>query len=345
MTGKSLFIIIFSIMLSVILFTGCASKSNAYSPESFYMGTVIDQKVYGKNAKSAGDQVIDRMKDIEAAMTINGSGGEINALNDAAGSKSVNLSEDVMCLLRKSKEYGELSHGAFDITIGPLVKEWGIFTDNPVIPPKDRIEQLLKLVNYKSLILDDEKRTAQLPVKGQMVDLGGIAKGYAGDEAIRIYKENGITSAFINLGGNVVLLGSKPDGALWNIGVQNPRGVNGSIIGKLTLKDKAVVSSGDYERFFEKDGVRYHHIIDPATGRPSKSGLIGVTIVADSSTDADALSTSVFVLGLDKGKKLIESLNGVEAIFITEDKKVYITNGLKNIFTFDDSSKEFEYVQ
>jgi len=315
------------------------------------MGTVINQKVYGKNAKKAGDLVIDRMKEIEASMTINTPGGEINPLNDAAGLNPVPVSPSVMFLLNKSKEYGELSQGAFDVTIGPLVKEWGIFTDNPKIPSSDKINELLKLVDYKTLLIDTMNNTAMLPMKGQIVDLGGIAKGYAGNEAIRIYKENEITSGFINLGGNVVVLGTKPDGALWNIGVQNPRDVNGKIIGKLAVKDTAIVSSGDYERFFEKDGVRYHHILDPKTGSPSKSDLIGVTIVVDStivtdsSTDGDALSTSVFVLGLDKGRQLVESLKGVNAVFITEDKKVYVTSGLKDKFTFDDESKVYQYVQ
>jgi len=347
---KNKLTLILLLIFSISLF-GCSSQAAPYSPESFYMGTVINQKVYGKNAKKAGDLVIDRMKEIEASMTINTPGGEINPLNDAAGLNPVPVSPSVMFLLNKSKEYGELSQGAFDVTIGPLVKEWGIFTDNPKIPSSDKINELLKLVDYKTLLIDTMNNTAMLPMKGQIVDLGGIAKGYAGNEAIRIYKENEITSGFINLGGNVVVLGTKPDGALWNIGVQNPRDVNGKIIGKLAVKDTAIVSSGDYERFFEKDGVRYHHILDPKTGSPSKSDLIGVTIVVDStivtdsSTDGDALSTSVFVLGLDKGRQLVESLKGVNAVFITEDKKVYVTSGLKDKFTFDDESKVYQYVQ
>jgi len=336
-------LIIYILSILTISLAGCTSSSTPYSPESFYMGTVINQKVYGKNAKTAGDKVIERMKEIEDDMTINKPGGEINALNEAAGKKSVKVSSQIMSLLNKAKQYGQLSQGAFDVTIGPLVKEWGIFTDNPQIPSQERIKELLPLVDYKTVQLDSAAGTAMLPTKGQMIDLGGIAKGYAGDEAIRIYKENGITSGFINLGGNVVVLGAKPDGTPWNIGVQNPRGVNGKIIGKVAIKDKALVSSGDYERYFEKDGVRYHHILDPKTGSPSKSGLIGVTIVADSSTDGDALSTSVFVLGLDKGMALVESLEGIDAIFITEDKKVYATSGLKDKFTFEDESKEYKY--
>lgn len=344
MRNKTCKILAFTICgIFIIALAGCSGSSKPYSPESYYMGTVITQKVYGKNAKAAGDKVIERMKEIEDDMTINKPGGEINAINEAAGDKPVKISSSVMYLLNKAKQYGQLSQGAFDVTIGPLVKEWGIFTDNPKIPTQERINELLPLIDYKTIQLDSANNTAMLPKKGQIIDLGGIAKGYAGDETIKIYKENGITSGFINLGGNVVVLGGKPDGTPWTIGVQNPRDVNGKIIGKVAVKDKALVSSGDYERYFEKDGVRYHHILDPKTGYPSKSGLIGVTIVADSSTDADAISTSVFVLGLDKGMKLVESLDGIEAIFITEDKKIYTTSGLKDKFTFEDESKEYKY--
>ena len=225
------------------------------------------------------------------------------------------------------------------------MKAWGIQTDNQRIPSKDEIGNLIKLVGYKDLAVEPSQLTAKLARTGQIVDLGGIAKGYAGDAAIKILKDNGIQSAFVNLGGNVVVLGNKPDGSPWKIGVQNPRAENGKYLGILKVKDKAIISSGDYERYFEKDGVRYHHILDSKTGYPSDSGLIGTTIVADKSIDGDTLSTATFVLGLDKGMQLIESLEGVEAIFITKDKKVYTTNGLKDIFTFEDESKEYQYVE
>ena len=186
---------------------------------------------------------------------------------------------------------------------------------------------------------------ARLARKGQIVDLGGIAKGYAADQAISIYKKHGITSAYINLGGNVSVLGGKPDGSPWIVGIQNPRQPIGRYIGTLKIRDKIIVTSGDYERYFIKDNIRYHHILNPKTGYPADSGLISTTIITGLSVDADALSTATFVLGLDKGRKLIESIEGVEAIFITTNKEIFITSGLKNIFTFDDESKEFKYVK
>lgn len=336
---------ILTILIPAVSFSSCRSNSDIpVEKEGFYMGTVITERVYGQNAEKASEEVMLRMKQIEERMTINAAGGDVNKLNSEAGRSTVKLNEDTIYVLNKARQYGELSSGTFDVTIGPLVQSWGIFTDHKRVLSKNEVDSLLKLVNYRDLTVDSGNLTAKLARQGQVVDLGGIAKGFAGDEAIKIYKKYGVVSAFVNLGGNVVTLGKKPDGSPWSIGVQNPRAANGKYIGILKISDKAVVSSGDYERFFEENGIRYHHIIDPRSGYPSDSGLIGTTIVADSSIDADALSTSTFVLGLDKGMELIESLQGVEAIFITKDKKVYITSGLKDIFIFDDETGEFEYV-
>lgn len=333
--------------LLIILLTGILEgcSDTPVEKQEFHMGTIITEKVYGKNALKSSDEVMKRIGQLESMMTINTAGSEIDKLDSMAGKEAVKLSQESIYLLETSKKYSELSGGAFDITVGPLVKAWGIYTDAPRVPEKAEIEALLKLVGYTGISIDKNNMTAKLEKSGQVVDLGAIAKGYAGDEAIKIFKDNGVKSAYINLGGNVVVLGTKPDGKPWKVGVQNPRAENGSYIGILQLADKAVVTSGDYERFFEKDSVRYHHILDPKTGYPSASDLISTTIIADSSTDADALSTATFVLGLDKGMEIIRSLKGVEAVFITKDKKVYATDGLKDIFTFDDESKEFEYVE
>lgn len=338
------------IIAFILLFSTSCSRINknmdtAVEREGFHMGTVISVKIYGEKAKEAADEVFKRIAEIESIMTINEQCSEIGRLNEQSGKNSVKLSSESIYVLEKAKAFSKLSEGAFDVTIGPLVKAWGVFTDNPRIPPRDEIKNYLKLVNYNDLHVDSRNLTAYLAKENQVVDLGGIAKGYAGDEAVKILKKYNIKSAFVNLGGNVVVHGKKPDGSPWVIGVQNPRAVNGKIIGTVRVSDKAVVSSGDYERFFEKDGIRYHHILDPRTGYPSRSGLIGTTVISDLSIDADALSTSIFVLGLDKGMKLIENIKGVEAIFVTSDKKVYTTSGLKDIFIFKDESKEFAYVE
>jgi len=327
---------------------GCragGSNTNAYETHDFAMGTSITQRIYGGNAQQAAREVIDEIKRIEDEMTINKPGGEINKLNNSAGKAEIELSEETIYVLEKAKHFSSLSGGAFDVTIGPLVKAWDILGDNPRVPGDEELESLLRLVDYRDIDINREAGTASLKRPGQIADLGGIAKGYAGDRTVEIYKKHGIKSAFVNLGGNVVALGRKPDGSLWKIGIQDPRSSTGDYVCVIEIEDKAVVTSGDYQRFFEKDGKRYHHIIDPKTGYPANSGLISTTIVSDLSIDADALSTATFVMGLEKGLELIESLEGVDAVFITDDKKVYATENIKKVLTFSGENRGYEYVE
>ena len=267
----------------------------------------------------------------------------MNRLNSMAGKDYIKISPETFFVLETARKYSELSKGKFDITIGPLVKAWAIGTDNARIPEQKEVDSLLPLVSYNDIVLNKSTLKAGLARKNQIADLGGIAKGYAGDEAVKILKKNGISSAFINIGGNVVTFGKKPDGSLWKIAIQNPRSGDGNFIGILNVASKAIVTSGDYERYFIKNGVRYHHILDPSTGYPAESDLIAVTVVYDKSVDADALSTSLFILGMKRGYELIKTINGAEAVFITQKHEIYITKALKNIFTFKDVTEIFSY--
>jgi thiamine biosynthesis lipoprotein len=331
-------------IFSLLVFSaGCNSKP--VRSEEFALGTIINQEVYGPNAQRAVDEVSAKIKELDALWTINSPGGDINKLNNNAGQGYVKLNPETINLLKKARMISDLSGGAaFDITVAPLVKSWGIGTDKPQIPANDVIKRLVCLVSYKDVLIDEGTNSASLQKPDQMVDLGGIAKGYIGDMAIEIYKKNGITSAFSNLGGNVVVLGSKPDGSPWKVGIQNPRGQNGEIVGVVSVTDKAVVTSGDYQRYVIRDGKRYCHIIDPRTGYPADSGLMSVTIVASSSTEADGMSKA-FVLGLEKGMELVKNYGKAEAIFITNDKKIYVTPGLQGKFKFEDATNEYTYVQ
>jgi len=342
---KKFFVFALSIII-VFLFTSCTYSDVApFESRDYIMGTVVIQRIHHNEAERISGEVNERIAEIEAKMTINKPGGEINLLNDASGEGYVVLGDDTLYVLDKARYFSDVSNGAFDVAVGPLVKAWGIWSENPRVPRESEIDELLKLVNYKDVLIEKDNDRAMLKKSGQVVDVGGIAKGYAADEAIRIYKENGVESAFVSLGGNVAALGGKPDDSPWKIGIRNPKGPQGSYIGIVSIKDGSVVSSGEYERFFEEDGVRYHHILDPKTGYPAKSDLVGVTIVSDLSIDADALSTAVFVLGFEEGMRLMERIDGAEAVFITKDDEVYITDGLKSVFEFKDESKEFEYVE
>ncbi|WP_434291606.1 FAD:protein FMN transferase [Clostridium botulinum] len=316
-----------------LVFVGCNSKSEEpVSRETYLMGTIINIKAYGKNADKAVQASVDKISDIENKMSLNISTSEINKINKNAGIAPVKVSKNTFDVVKASLIYSEKSKGSFDITVEPLVSLWGIGTDKARIPSKDEISNALKLINYKDVIINEKESTVMLKRKGQAIDLGAIAKGYTADELKKVLLNYNVSSAFLSLGGNVYVLGNKPDKTPWKIGVQNPLEPRGDYLGIVSVSDKSVVTSGNYERFFERNGKRYHHIFDTKTGYPAEKGLISVSIISDKSIDGDALSTSVYTLGLDEGKKLIESLKGVEAIFVTNDKKVYVTSGLKDIF-------------
>ncbi|BDB00308.1 FAD:protein FMN transferase [Clostridium botulinum] len=314
-----------------LVFVGCDSKSEEpISRETYLMGTIINIKAYGKNADKAVQASVDKISDIENKMSLNISTSEVNKINKNAGIAPVKVSKNTFDVVKASLIYSEKSKGSFDITVEPLVSLWGIGTDKARIPSKDEISNALKLINYKDVIINEKESTVMLKRKGQAIDLGAIAKGYTADELKEVLLNYNVSSAFLSLGGNVYVLGNKPDKTLWKIGVQNPLEPRGDYLGIVSVSDKSVVTSGNYERFFERNGKRYHHIFDTKTGYPAEKGLISVSIISDKSIDGDALSTSVYTLGLDEGKKLIESLKGVEAIFVTNDKKVYVTSGLKD---------------
>lgn len=344
---KKIVFIVF--ILSLSLFASACGESttdnNEVNAEDFALDTIINQVVYGENAQEAADAVSAEIKKLDDLWSVESAGGDTVKLNSNAGKGYVEVDPKTITLLQEAKKISDLSDGAaFDITVAPIVNAWNVCSDNPRVPPEDEIASLLPLVCYEDVMIDSSSNKAGLRNEGQMIDLGGIAKGYIGDLAIDIYKEYGITSAFINLGGNVVVLGNKPDGTSWKVGIQDPRGETSDIIGYVDVSDQAVVTSGDYQRYFTEDGKRYCHIIDPRTGYPIDNGLMSVTVITGSSADADGLAKAI-VLGLDEGMELIENFENAEAIFITTDKEIYVTSGLSDTFHFEDASNGYTYVQ
>lgn len=333
--------ILLTFSIIIVLLAGCSSKEQVKPPltkSNYLLGTLIDITLYDHQDEKIIDEAFDRIREIEEKMTINSKNpSQITRLNDASGSSEVELSEDTFYVLEKGKYYSQLSGGEFDITIGPIVKLWNIGTEYAAVPDPQVLTESLKLVDYNKLTLNNEKHTAKLEISGMIVDLGAIAKGYAADEVAAILKRHGVKHAIINLGGNILTVGNNINSSPWKIGIQDPYHPRNDYIGIVEVSDKTVVTSGIYERYFEQNGKRYHHIIEPKTGYPADNGLAGVSIIADNSIDGDGLSTSIFILGLDKGMELIESLNNVEALFVTTDKKIYITKGLKGIFTLINS--------
>jgi len=318
---------LYSILLFLVLFTSCSKSEDQPQSQSFIMlGTVCRITIYDKPTEEAFSAAFSRIREIEQKMSLHSETSEIAKINAASGREAVQVSEETFRVIDKALQIAHLSEGAFDITIGPLVKAWGIGGDDARRPSDEELALLLPLIDYTMVELDHQARTVYLPKTGMALDLGGIAKGYAADEAARVLRSFGIERGIINLGGNVLTMGTKQDGSLWRIGIQDPESSRGEYAMIVQLDDTSLVTSGPYERFLLLDGEFYHHILDTKTGLPIDSDFTSVSIITKNSMLADALSTSVYALGLDKGMKLLNELDEVEGLFFTEAKQVLFSN-------------------
>lgn len=330
--SKKIIMIIMSLVLSISV-VGC-SKNNKdpISRTELTMGTVVKITLFDGGSEEVLDKAFNRIGEIEDLVSVNKEGTELDKLNENSGIKPVKLSDTSYDIINKGLYYTKLSKGGYDLTIGPLVKLWSIGLPEAKVPTQEEINQAISKIDYSKVEINPDTKEVFLTEKGMSIDLGSIAKGYATDEVVDILKTEGVKSAIIDLGGNIYALGLKEGNKNWNIGIQNPFDDRGSAIGSLQVSDKTVVTSGVYERYIEKDGIKYHHILNPTTGYPYDTEIQGVSIIADKSIDGDALSTLIFTKGIDEGLELVESLKGVDAIFITNEKKVYITEGLRGNF-------------
>ena len=318
----------------ILLIASCGLEQSTRT-EIDLLGTTCTVTVHARNPSPVLEKSFDRIREIDSLMSYSGAESEVARINRNAGEGSVSVSPSTLEVITRGLYFSELGEGRFDITIGPLVELWGIGKDSPGrVPSAEEIQDAISRVNFRQLNIEGE--SVSLEKTGMAVDLGGIAKGYAADEIVRILRDAGVKHALINLGGNVYAHGKKPDGSLWRIGVQNPDSNRGSYLGVLTVADRAVVTSGPYERFFTVDGKRYHHILDTETGFPVENGVGSVTIVAENSMDADALSTLIFVLGVERGLELVESLDGIEALLAGDGKKLFASSGMESIFRLTD---------
>lgn len=307
------------------------NRTEKYEKTFLALGTMNVISAYGKNSRQAVAAACERVMEIHGRMSVYDKGSDVARINENSGLGAQEIHLDTFSLLKRSLEFSELSGGAFDITIRPMTELWGFGKKQNYMPSKHEIERALHLVNYRDLLLDVENCTAYLVKAGQSIDLGGIAKGYAADEVKRILLQHQISDALINLGGNIVAMGHREDGLPWRIGVQNPLSARGEYIGTFEASDKTIVTSGSNEQFFIRDGVRYHHIIDPRTGYPADSDLLSVTVICSSSTDADALTTSIFVSGISDSMNLLKSADA-QAIFVMNNKDLFLTEALRNTF-------------
>lgn len=320
---------------ALVLAAGCIIQSAALQKQVvtrqlFAMDTIMEFTAYGKNAEAAVSAAMQEVQRLDALLSADSGApvanpdSEVSRLNREGGGA---VSEDTAALLRLSLEtYGETG-GLFDCTVYPLVELWGFPGQEYRVPTEEELAAVLPLVDSGKLQFDGETLRME---PGQAIDFGGVGKGYAAARVMEIFRQHGVRSGMASLGGNVQVLGAKPDKTLWRIGVRDPE--SSGYFGVLSLKDKAAVTSGGYERYFEADGETYIHILDPRTGRPAESDLLSVTVVSKDGARADALSTALFLMGQEDAAAFWKNQGGFDMVLVTEDRQVFISEGLDGSF-------------
>ncbi len=317
-----------------IFLTSCSYRSaqmpEKYAAQYFYMDTVMDfLSVYGKNAQAATDAAALELQRLDTLLSTQNEQSEIYALNRDG---YAHLSKDAAALLETSLSLYETTGAAFDVSVYPLMTLWGFYDAYHYVPSQEEIDAQLLLTGSDKIVLSEDGELA-FALPGMGVDLGAIAKGYAAKRVLEVFRSYEIPSAVVSLGGTIVALGEKPDGSPWRIGVQAPDG-SSSVVGTLLVCDSVVATSGGYRRYFEQDGILYHHILDPRTGKPARSGLLSVTIVCEDAVLADALSTALFVMGPQEAQRYWRAQSGFEFVLLCEDSSVLVSEGLDGRFEY-----------
>ena len=345
----------FSILIAALCLclTGCGKQTTEAAAQIFAMDTVMEVAAYGEHAEQAVKSTEKRIEELENRLSRTKADSLVSGLNRDGSIR--HLTYDYWNLIARAKEYRGATNGAFDITIAPVMDAWGFTGDSFRVPEQSELDELLKYVNSDEIQIQEEPAYSVTLGEGQAIDLGGIAKGYTSDWVEQTFRANGIESGKISLGGNVFVLGGKPDGSDWRVGIKDPRNESG-LAAILSLRDAYAITSGGYERYFEENGKTYHHIIDPSTGYPADSGLLSVTVVAaDNGPDwagagngamCDAFSTALFVMGEEQALDFWR--NGgydFDLVLVTEDGRVVITAGLADRFEeVKDSGYTYETV-
>lgn len=320
---------LFIIPVLILLILSCAKEPPIFKKSKFLMDTVVTITAVG--TKDEVEKVIDatfsEIERLENLMSGFKEGSDVDRINKSAGIGPVKVDRDVINVIAKAKEISEITGGAFDITIGPLSKLWGFGVKKEYIPQEDDIKKLLPLIDYRQISVDESKSEVFLNKNGMMIDLGGIAKGYAADRGVEILKNMGIKAGIVAVSGDIRTFGKRPDGKAWHIGIKHPR-ESEKVLTAIDLEDSSISTSGDYERFFIKDRRRYNHILNPKSGYPA-TGCQSVTIISKEGILVDALATGVFVLGTEKGMEFIESNKSIEGIIVDSKGEVKVSSGLR----------------
>ena len=331
-----------TLILSSAVLSGCSSKANTsqtadsdsqepISATAIKLNTAVTVTIYDSKDKNLLTECMNLCDKYENVFSRTASDSELYKLNHRTltpveGTEDTyQVSDSLAELISKGLDYSELSKGAFDIAIEPLTSLWDFTAEDPQVPKDSLIQAALPKCDYHNISVDKDKNEITLKTDDTAIELGAIAKGYIADRLKDYLVSQNVKSAIINLGGNVLCIGEKPDNSAFKIGIQKPFADRSETIAVMDIKDKSVVSSGIYERCFEQNGTLYHHLLNPETGYPYDNGLIAVTIISDKSVDGDALSTTCFALGLEDGMKLAESLDDVQAFFVTSDYEIHYT--------------------
>ena len=324
------------ILLSIIvagLAAGCVltysrqSHAREYSRQLFAMDTVMSFTAYGPHGEEAVEAAVQEVERLDELLSTGKEESEISRINQSGTGE---LSEDTEKILSEGLEIGKKTDGLFDVTIYPLMQLWGFPTGNYHVPTEEELKETLALVDASEVTMDGKEVVLG---EHQKIDLGGIAKGYTSGRVMDIFREYGVTSAMVSLGGNVQTLGKKPDGSMWQVGIQNPDNVQGDLLGAVAVQDQAVITSGGYERYFEENGQTYIHILDPRTGYPAESGLASVSVISANGMLADALSTSLYIMGLEKATEYWRNYaDEFDMILMADDGMIYVTEGISDQF-------------
>ncbi|MCL2718638.1 MAG: FAD:protein FMN transferase [Lachnospiraceae bacterium] len=316
-----------AIFLSVCLLSGCTKPAGLTSvTRDDLLGTAITISIYDNVPDRLFAQCFDEIAAIEARMSVNRKDSEISLLNENTGGAFL-VSDNIYALLQRAVYFSGVSGGAFDISIGPVMELWRKDGHFETLPSPKEINEKLAYVGYEAITFPGSNMVSM--EQGMRLDLGAFAKGHALEVVRDILLENGVRHALLDFGGDIYTIGEKPDGSNWRVAIKTPIVGDNSLVCVIEVSDLCVMTSGGYERYFEQDGIYYHHILNPATGYPAASDLLSVTVISAEITGADALSTAGFVLGLEQGMIMIDKLEGYEAIFITSAKEIYVTAGLK----------------
>jgi thiamine biosynthesis lipoprotein len=300
--------------------------------QNFQLDTLVTITIHDSSDQNQLDEAFLEIARLESILSAVAPGSDLDRLAQNAGRDYIEVSGDTLFLLEESARFSAMSGGAFDCTVGLLVLLWDSNNADGRIPSAGEIAGALALVDYRDVLLKDS-RLAMLRNPGMRVDLGAIAKGYIADRVRELLIAGGVRSAVIDLGGDIALIGSRPDGAPFRIGVRDPARGSEAYLGVFEVSDTSLVSTGPYERYFVHEGAEYHHLFDVGTGLPVDNELLQVTIVSGSATDGEGFSTAAFLLGLEQGFALVSETDGVEGVFVTRDSKVYVTDGIGGMFT------------